>query len=114
MNPVITDHYLAHLIEEAKSGRLVLNRELFLDVCLELQAARRGHTVYAHPKPYAHLDREKVEEIRALKREGMKQADIAKRFGITSALVSNIVLNKTWKDGKDGRGHQKNNPSRTE
>lgn len=45
----------------------------------------------------AKLTEAQVVEIYKLKDEGLTQASIAARFGITQAAVSCIVLGKTWK-----------------
>jgi hypothetical protein len=45
----------------------------------------------------ARLTEMQVREIRALAAGGMKQAEVGARFGITQAMVSMIVLRKSWK-----------------
>lgn len=45
----------------------------------------------------AILNEEKVIKIRTMFRNGIKQYQIVKEFGVGKGLISNIVRNKTWK-----------------
>ena len=47
---------------------------------------------------YHVLTQLQVNSIRALKRQGVKQRDIARRIGASESLVSLIVNNKIWRD----------------
>lgn len=44
----------------------------------------------------AKLTEDDVREIRRLKAEGAVQADLAKRFGVSTVAISLIVLRKKW------------------
>jgi hypothetical protein len=47
------------------------------------------------------LTEEHVREMRRLHSQGCSQTSIARRFGVTQANVSSIILGKTWAHLKD-------------
>lgn len=47
--------------------------------------------------PQARLTEDAVQEIRRLSATGMRQVDIARRFGIAQPTVSDIALRRYWK-----------------
>ena len=44
------------------------------------------------------LDEDAVREIRRLRAEGLKLADIAQRFGVSDATISRIALGHSWSE----------------
>jgi hypothetical protein len=59
---------------------------------------RHGMTVIAHVRARAKLTMDKAREIRRLRAEGHRAADIAQQFGIDTSNVRMIVANKTWRE----------------
>lgn len=55
------------------------------------------HYVMGEAHPGAVLTEEAVREMRALAMAGVSQTAIASRFGVTQAMVSLIVLRRSWK-----------------
>lgn len=55
-----------------------------------------GHFGEAHP--LSKLTWPKVREIRCLARDGMAQAEIARRFGMSPMAISRIVRNISWRE----------------
>ena len=51
---------------------------------------------FSHKRPMAKVTQAQVLEIRALLARGYRQADIARDFGLSRQLVSDISLGKTW------------------
>lgn len=71
------------------------NRENNADM---MAKGRHNHPVlFGELSGTAKLTASQVIEIRALAVQGMTQAEIGQRFGITKAHVSAIVLRKRWK-----------------
>jgi hypothetical protein len=66
---------------------------------IEQRMAPEIPTFYAKGEshPLSKLTEDHVREIRALGASGIKQADIAARFGITQAMVSMIIRRRSWK-----------------
>lgn len=62
--------------------------------------ARKDRCAYGERNGMASLTERDVVEIRALKAAGMKQRDIAERFGICEPHVSDIVRGKRWRRAK--------------
>lgn len=61
--------------------------------------AQRAEIIKAkRTKPSAVLDREKVIEIKSLIANGVSGLEIARRFGVHKATVSDIKVGKCWRD----------------
>jgi transcriptional regulator len=61
------------------------------------KTTRRGDYVRGEGHPDAKLTEANVIEVRRLYREGVKQVELARRFGVGQDCVSRIVLGKAWK-----------------
>jgi hypothetical protein len=59
---------------------------------------RRVRTMRGQEHGQAKLNNEQVLEIRRLISEGVRQADLSEKFGISQAQVSSIKLKRTWKN----------------
>lgn len=58
---------------------------------------RHGTTTRGERNHHAKLTSNQVEQIRQLRRDGLNNKQIAKRFGVTHSNVSAICLGKSWK-----------------
>lgn len=50
----------------------------------------------SHLRPMAKLTETQVMEIKSLLKRGYRQIDIAKDFGVSRGIISDIYLSKTW------------------
>ena len=63
---------------------------------------RHGKAVHkSGSSPMSKLAWPDILSIRKMRREGMKQSEIALAFGVTTENISMIVLHKTWKETKE-------------
>lgn len=60
-------------------------------------ASRKGRMVRGERHQFAKANDEMVRQIRAKAAQGIKQAALAKEYGIHQTTVGKIVLNKIWK-----------------
>lgn len=72
-----------------------IRRKAKIDSVREAIRALPGH-VHGERSPLARLKANDVRQIRALAQEGVLQARLAERFGLTQPGISAIVLRKTW------------------
>lgn len=52
----------------------------------------------AHNRTPKKLSMAKARKMRKCWRDGMKQADIARKFGVSQPFTSNVLNNKVWKE----------------
>lgn len=57
----------------------------------------KGNGCIGEKHKFSKLKNHQVIEIRRLHTEGVKQNVLAKQFGVSTATLNSIVLNKTWK-----------------
>ncbi len=71
------------------------NRENLIDM------TSKGRRVRGPTHGMTKLDDARVRSIRSAVAAGEQQKSVAKRFGVTAPLVSQIVLRKIWRDVSD-------------
>ena len=67
----------------------------YADNCADM--VRHGTRLHGERHQNAKLSRAKIEEMRALYKSGVKQPDLAKRFGVEVGTVNRALCGRTYK-----------------
>lgn len=93
-----------HVLHKCDTPACVNPEHLFLGTHAENMAdkAAKGRSKnvpigHSHKRPMAKINDEKAKQIKELLRRGYRQADIARDFGVSRNLISEISLGKTWR-----------------